>query len=1093
VPERPTPVGPDDPIKSRSFAFPLLISALLLLVTVAWSFWVEYYGLQPWRRYQTRFAKAYSEYLSKDIKQQKKDEDAVYSSPEYKRLSGTLANAQQAARSQDDEIAKQIDFLDEQRASMGDAFKDERGKIGHLVYQYEIVPASDKDEKAKRLKELTDGRKSTWEVDWPTGNGQVQKNRTFTADELNDTFTGIIAQRATLVAKRGEIDKPAKDAQAALTKYVSDHLPGLSSASLDGLRRAMENFDERIIQINVNPSGASINNLGGAGLVDRCESCHVGTDPNYVPPQVTLTKADLGLANSKDAPFTSHPDLDLIQWHPLEKFGCSPCHGGNGRAIDSMDRGHGRYPHWLWPLYYPENYQAGCQQCHASDMVTEHAATLNQGKLLYRQRGCIGCHRFQGFDNQDELLVNARQQILQLAKTKSDDELLIPRLQKQADNAPDNATAQKLNTQATNLTVEISRMDAETQSLEQRSHNLLQEIKKVGPDLKEARQKLRKEWIPYWIGHTTEFRPTTKMPQFRLSQDETQALAAFIWQNGITSPALEHQQPGNPAHGKELFEERGCLACHSMGEGSNVIGGTFAANLSRVGEKENYDYVVRWVHDPRQRTRPYCPYEKRDLGPEDYAKHDLPYVFDLDHSRCPNDGHELVIQQPTVMPSLRLSIEDARDIASYLMTEKHADASYASADFMDDPKLAATGKELARHYGCAGCHEISGLEDEGRIGTELTNEGSKPIERLDFALWTEYAKRGEQPKFKPDGTFTAEPYLRQGRQTPWFDAKGFFEHKLENPGLYDAGKYHANPMDALRMPKPNLYGQGDVEALVSMLLGSTDPTLPPEYMYKPADRRRYIQEGWWVVTKYNCMGCHQIDVGQQSILQTLPYYQGENHANLPPVLTTEGARVNPEWLRQFLANPSLSTTDTNRNGVRQYLQVRMPTFYFSNDEIRKLVLFFQAMSSQPDPFIPPRVDPLDDAQRAMARSLFTSPAAPCLKCHMTGNPEHDKNASAPNFLLARDRLQPAWTERWITDPAKIIPGTAMPSGLFRREGDRWVFAGPVPEPLQQYHGDHADLLVRYMFSLTPQEQAALLGRTPASASGKTSGGTGGGK
>ena len=47
------------------------------------------------------------------------------------------------------------------------------------------------------------------------------------------------------------------------------------------------------------------------------------------------------------------------------------------------------------------------------------------------------------------------------------------------------------------------------------SHDLLQEIKKVGPDLKEARQKLRKEWIPYWIGHTTEFRPTTKMPQFQ--------------------------------------------------------------------------------------------------------------------------------------------------------------------------------------------------------------------------------------------------------------------------------------------------------------------------------------------------------------------------------------------------------------------------------------------------------------------------------------------------------------------------------------------------------------------------------------------------
>ena len=37
----------------------------------------------------------------------------------------------------------------------------------------------------------------------------------------------------------------------------------------------------------------------------------------------------------------------------------------------------------------------------------------------------------------------------------------------------------------------------------------------------------------------------------------------------------------------------------------------------------------------------------------------------LQHSRCPNDGHELQVQNMTVMPSLRLSLEDAQDIATY--------------------------------------------------------------------------------------------------------------------------------------------------------------------------------------------------------------------------------------------------------------------------------------------------------------------------------------------------------------------------------------------------------------------------------------------
>ena len=68
--------------------------------------------------------------------------------------------------------------------------------------------------------------------------------------------------------------------------------------------------------------------------------------------------------------------------------------------------------------------------------------------------------------------------------------------------------------------------------------------------------------------------------------------------------------------------------------------------------------------------------------------------------------------------------------------------------------------------------------------------------------------------------------------------------------------------------------------------------------------------------------------------------------------------------------------------------------------------------------------------------LFSSKEAPCLKCHLVGNPAHDRFATAPNFLLANERLKPGWTTRWMLEPQAISPGTAMPSGLFRREGDR---------------------------------------------------------
>ena len=1057
------PPQQDDPIVSRPLSGLILISAFLLLLTVAWSLYSEFFGLRPWRTYQNRFRTLYSAYLQKQITQRRAAEQALYATPDYQKLKAAADNAGRAVLPADRQITDQIDLLDRQRAIVTPDFQDARGRVGALTYQLEQIPEKDAGAKKSKLQELTEAKAFTYELNWPTANGVAL--RKFNYDDLNNMFTGIMSEKAMLVAKRGEQDKGAKDAQTTLDDFVKERLPGLGSTDLAGLLQSTLGMDVKLRQINVNPPGTQINYVGGVGLVDRCQSCHVATDPLLVPAVMTLAKADLGVAKDKDAPFTSHPDPDLLKFHPQEKFGCSPCHGGNGRALDTVERAHGRYEHWLWPLYYPANYDAGCQQCHAADAITEHADVLNIGKQLFRQKGCIGCHKFQGFDNQDDLLTATRQQIGLLESDRKADQDEIPRLNKLGDTASSNEVANNYYQQAQNLTVTIANMDSQQEQLEEKSHDLLQEIKKVGPDLKEVRMKIHKEWIPYWLQHTHEWRPTTKMPQFRLQPEEVQAIAAFIWQSALTGPALPKQAPGNAAHGKELLESRGCLGCHSVGEGANMMGGTFAANLSRVGEKDNYDYLVRWVHNPRERTRPYSPFEKRDLGPEDYAKHGLPFVFDLQHSRSPNDGHELVVQQPTVMPSLRLSTEESRDIASYLITLKHPDAHFDNADFMDDSSLKDKGKSLVQFYGCAGCHEIAGLEEEGRVGTELTNEGSKPIERLDFALFTEDAKRG----IEPDGKKTT--------RGPWYDLKGFFEHKLANPAVYDTGKYKPNPLDRLRMPKPNVNAT-DIDAITTMLLGSTDPSLPPEYMYKPSDERAAIQKGWWIVTKYNCMGCHQIDIGQKSVLMGLPMYQGENKINLPPVLTSEGARVNPDWLKNFLANPALSTTNLDRDGVRSYLAVRMPTFFFSDDEVRSLVLFFEALSHQAEPFIPQKVEPLSTAEEGMARALFTSTAAPCLKCHATGDPAHDKNATAPNFLLAKDRLRPAWTGRWITNPQLIIPGTAMPSGLFKRQNDHWVFSGPIPESMRNYQGDHADLLVRYMFTLTPEEQRLLLGRTP---------------
>ena len=1048
MPEKP--ITENDPIVNRSFAGPYIIAMVLLMATLFWALWDEDFGQRPWKTFQHEWQSRYSSFLSSARSKSSTSQKEVETGADYQALKQAYEQANQAAAPRVKEINSKLHDLGADILVLQNVFTDRRAYVNAATYAMETeTSASGKLSKQRRLDRY---KQESVTVEFPGASVH-----SYTYPQLEEAYNELREERTKLSVELGEVIKPVNERKEKLDAYVSDHMVDLTPSQLAGLQSKTDAWSPKIQQINV-PE---------ANIVDRCESCHMG-----IREPVKLTPVAMSAKGKKPdeyaRAFTSHPEPDLFKIHDPEKYGCSPCHQGNGRATTSVEKAHGTYEHWLWPLFARENMEAGCQTCHAADLVLivgDVGWNLSEGKDLYRQRGCVGCHRYEGYDREPEDLLSIGQQIKQMEQEKKENLKQANDLMKRADAAETNEEANRLNDRAVALRVSNSKLDLRIVQLDHTTKSLLQDMKKVGPNLKDVRLKLNKNWIPAWLKKPTDFRPTTKMPNFRLNQDQIKAISAYLWQSGLTDPQPKHPA-GNAAHGKELFETRGCLGCHSIGEGDQMDGGHFAANLTRVGEKDNYDYLVRWVHNARERTRPYCPYEKKDIGPEDYKKKGLPYVFDLEHSKCPNDGHELQVQNMTVMPRLRLSLEDARDVASYLITLKKQESSaYPDAPFMDDPSLKKEGKKWIRHFGCAGCHEISGLEEEGRIGTELTFEGSKPVERLDFALLTETAQRGgHEPITDPDDLAR----LPEGpAKKPWYDHKGFFEHKLAEPNIWDSGKIKPEA-EKLRMPNLHLT-KDDVRSLTTFLLGSQENPLPATYQYRPLDYRRDIQEGWWLVKKYNCMGCHQLIPGQKTALMSVKRYQ-DAQEQLPPKLLTEGARVNPEWLLHFLANPALNDKDTNRNGVRSYLQVRMPTFSFSENELGKLVRFFEALSRQPFPYIPEEVPVLTAKETEMARSLFSSAAAPCLKCHATGDPVHDRVATAPNFLQANGRLKPDWMERWMIDPQAISPGTSMPSGLFKRAENRWVFSGPTPPSFQGYDKDHTKLLVDYILQLTPEEQ-----------------------
>ena len=203
--------------------------------------------------------------------------------------------------------------------------------------------------------------------------------------------------------------------------------------------------------------------------------------------------------------------------------------------------------------------------------------------------------------------------------------------------------------------------------------------------------KLRKEWIPVWLKDPHDWREGTKMPTFRLDDDEIRAIAAFIWQSGVQG-TLAAAEAGRSRKGQGSLRNPRLHGLPLHGRRRPEAG----RHVRRQPEPRRRKGQLRLPGPLGAQSAPahraLLPVRKDATSPRTTtSKHGLPFVFDLDHDKCPNDGHELQVQQMTPMPSLRLTEDEARDIASYLMTRKHANATYADADYMDDPEPEEQG------------------------------------------------------------------------------------------------------------------------------------------------------------------------------------------------------------------------------------------------------------------------------------------------------------------------------------------------------------------------------------------------------------------
>jgi mono/diheme cytochrome c family protein len=110
---------------------------------------------------------------------------------------------------------------------------------------------------------------------------------------------------------------------------------------------------------------------------DRCVSCHVGMAPG-----------ETGVPG--DPILGAHRDVA----HDPAAFGCTVCHGGQGRATRTADA-HGAVPHVPEPMLPRKYLWAGCGTCH-THLRVPNALVLERGQRFFEQRDCLACHRVDG-------------------------------------------------------------------------------------------------------------------------------------------------------------------------------------------------------------------------------------------------------------------------------------------------------------------------------------------------------------------------------------------------------------------------------------------------------------------------------------------------------------------------------------------------------------------------------------------------------------------------------------------------------------------------------------------------------------------------
>jgi mono/diheme cytochrome c family protein len=297
--------------------------------------------------------------------------------------------------------------------------------------------------------------------------------------------------------------------------------------------------------------------------VDRCTSCHLAMeDPSYAGyPQ----------------PLAYHPNHDR---HPFNKFGCTICHQGQGRAT-TRDAAHGYVEHWDHPMLDMNYIQSACAKCHLPSDLPD-APLLARGRTVFEDSGCVGCHKLNGSGGVigPELdKVGANRSPEWLLKHFKNPALVTPGSAMppiKANDADLNAltlyvlsfTGEPLSAYYVSMKT-IPGPQAGRRLFAEKGcigcHSVAGKGGAVGPALDEAAKRHDVQWISAHFRNPVAVSPGSVMPQYNFNEQEIRALTEFLLSLTETNLVGFMRVPAlmTPVErGKATYRKYGCAGCH---------------------------------------------------------------------------------------------------------------------------------------------------------------------------------------------------------------------------------------------------------------------------------------------------------------------------------------------------------------------------------------------------------------------------------------------------------------------------------------------------------------------------------------------------